>query len=68
VILAPGARRTACCLTGPLGQIRLTEAVEVDFGQSFNRKKVTSRSPALSNFLAIQFTLGGAGLTACAIR
>jgi len=32
-------------------------AVEVDFGQSFNRKKVTSRvHPALSNFPEIQIT------------
>jgi hypothetical protein len=46
VILAPGAPRKAHRLTGPLGQISRTEAVEVDFGQSFKGKKVTSRVSA----------------------
>jgi hypothetical protein len=46
VVLAPGALSPAHRLTGPLGQIRRTEAVEVDFGQSFEEKKVTSRVSA----------------------
>src|SRR5947208_9081560 len=46
VVLAPGALSPAHRLTGPLGQISRTEAVEVDFGQSFEGKKVTSRVSA----------------------
>ena len=46
VILAPGALSPAHRLTGPLGQISRTEAVEVDFGQSLEGKKVTSRVSA----------------------
>ena len=43
VVLAPGAPRKARLLTGLYGQIGRTVAVEVDFGQSFEGKKVTSR-------------------------
>ena len=38
VVLAPGAPRKARRLTGLYGQISRTVAVEVDFGQSLERK------------------------------
>src|SRR5712691_13074365 len=70
VVLAPGALSPAHRLTGLYGQIRRTEAVEVDFGQSFEGKKVTSRVSARPFPTSLRFRSpqGGAGLTACAIR
>ena len=56
VVLAPGAPRKARRLTGPLGQISRTEAVEVDFGQSFEEARLIASK--------IQITPGWRGLTA----
>ena len=70
VILAPGALSPAHRLTGPLGQISRTEAVEVDFGQSFKGKKVTSRVSARPFPTSWRFRSPrcGAGLKTRAIR